>query len=138
MTDRNRKILKVGLVWATLLIFVRVYAQKGGYKGLSITNKSADLQNLFETFKTNEWDKWLSTSSYFEPKGWILFVFPTPYGNMTQKFYDDGTFNLIKYDGESYNGVWSMDGTINISGLGTFNENGNIAITSMSLNTLLT
>jgi hypothetical protein len=136
MTERNSKILKVGLVWATLLVFTKVYAQKGGYKGLSITNKSEGLQKLFETFKNNDWDKWLSTSGYFEANGWVKMDFPTPFGNMSQKFFEDGKYELVKFDGQKYDGVWSGDGTINISGLGMYNE-GDISITAMGLNTAL-
>jgi len=137
MTDRNRKIIKVGLVWATLFVFIRVYAQKGGYKGLSITNKSDDLQKLFETFKTDDYDKFLTTSGFLEPKGWVEMNFPTPFGNMKQKFFEDGTYQLTTYGGQTYDGTWSVDGTINISGLGMYNEGGNIAITAMGLNTAL-
>lgn len=137
MTDKGRKILKVGLVWATLLVFVRVYAQKGGYKGLSITNKSPDLQTFFGLLKGYDWDKFTKTSGYFEPKGYVQIDFPTPYGNIIQTFYDDNTYNLKKYDGNEYVGEWNIDGTINISGLGIYNE-GDIAITAMAINTLMT
>jgi hypothetical protein len=136
MTDRNRKILKVGLVWATLLFFVRVYAQKGGYKGLSITNKSPDLQTLFGLLQKYEFDKWATTSGYLEPKGYIRIEYPTPFGNIIQTFYDDNTYNLKKYDGNEYVGEWSVDGSINISGLGIYNE-GDIGITAMAINTLM-
>lgn len=137
MTDKGKKILKVGLVWATLLVFVRVYAQKGGYKGLSITNKSPDLQTLYGLLQKYEWDKWVTTSGYLEPKGYIRMEFPTPYGNIIQTFYDDNTYNLKKYDGNEYVGEWSIDGSINISGLGIYNE-GDIGITAMAINTLMT
>jgi hypothetical protein len=43
---------------------------------------------------------------------------------------------LKKYDGNEYVGEWSVDGSINISGLGIYNE-GDIGITAMAINTLM-
>jgi hypothetical protein len=110
-----------GLSAVVIAVFVRIYTQKGGFRGFSISNKPKSLQDIFATFRNN--DANVSTSSYNDTKGYVDFNFKAPYGNILYRFNDDFTMIIVtEWNGVSYNGTWSTDGKLNIENIGQINE----------------
>jgi len=120
--DKKVKIgLGVGISAVIITLFIRIYTQKGGFGGLSISNKSKSLQDIFATFRNN--DANVTTSSYNDPKGYVDFNFKAPYGNILFRFEDDGKLTIVKaWNNETYKGTWSSDGKLNIENVGQVYE----------------
>ncbi|NBO22117.1 hypothetical protein EBU94_02090 [bacterium] len=120
--DKKVKIgLGVGLSAVIITLFIRIYTQKGGFGGLSISNKSKSLQDIFATFRNN--DANVTTSSYNDPVGYVDFNFKAPYGNILFRFEDDGKLTIVKaWNNETYKGTWSSDGKLNIENVGQVYE----------------
>jgi len=113
--------LGVGLSAVIITLFIRIYTQKGGFGGLSISNKSKSLQDIFATFRNN--DANVTTSSYNDPVGYVDFNFKAPYGNILFRFEDDGKLTIVKaWNNETYKGTWSSDGKLNIENVGQVYE----------------
>lgn len=130
--ERNTKIV-LTLVGVGLLI--KILAQKGGFLGGSIGNKSENLQNVFKAFKDQNYK--IQASNILDNKNFVEFNWDTPYGVQNSKFYEDGKFVFTKkYNGETYNGTWQNNGIIIVDGVGSINE-GSITQSTLALNSML-
>jgi hypothetical protein len=120
--EKKYKIgIGLGLSAVVVAVFVRIYTQKGGFRGLSISNKSKSLQDIFATFRDN--DANVTTSGYNDPVGYVDFNFKVPYGNILYRFNDDGTLKIVtEWNGATWNGTWSSDGKLNIQNIGVISE----------------
>ena len=126
----------VALSATIIALFIRIYTQKGGFSGLSISNKSKALQDIFATFRSN--DAPITTSAYNSPIGYIDYSHKSPYGIILSRFQDDGKLIIVKtYNNETYNGTWSSDGKLNVQNVGLINE-GNIYNSTVALSAMLT
>lgn len=130
--DRKVKII-LGAIGVALLI--KIVAQRGGFSGLTIGNKSQKLQDLFKGL--NEKNLKAKTSGIADKVAFVEFDFATPFGIQNSKFYDNGTYVFTKkYNSETYKGNWKESGEIVIDGLGSYNE-GNLTTTALAINTML-
>jgi hypothetical protein len=130
--NKNTKIV-LSLIGVGLLI--KILAQKGGYLGASIGNKSENLQGVYKAFKDQNFK--VNSSNILDSKNFVEFDWNTPYGVQNSKFYDDGKFVFTKkYNGQTYNGTWQNNGIIIVDGVGSINE-GSITQSTLALNTML-
>lgn len=130
--DKNTKIV-LALVGVGLL--VKIVAQKGGFLGASIGNKSDKLQGVFKAFKDQNYK--VNSSNILDSKNFVEFDWNTPYGVQNSKFYDDGKFVFTKkYNGETFNGTWKNNGELIVDGVGSINE-GSITQSTLALNSML-
>ena len=130
--NKNFKIF-LGAVGVALL--VKIFAQRGGFSGVTIGNKSQKLQDLFKGLNAKNVKP--KTSGIADTQDFVEFNFNTPFGIQNSKFYDNGKYVFIKkYNGETYNGNWKANGEIVIDGLGSYNE-GDITTTALAINTML-
>lgn len=130
--DKNTKIV-LALIGVGLL--VKIVAQKGGFLGASIGNKSDNLQGVFKAFKNENYK--VNSSNILDSKNFVEFDWNTPYGVQNSKFYDDGKFVFTKkYNGETFNGTWKNNGELIVDGVGSINE-GSITQSTLALNSML-
>lgn len=130
--NKNTKIV-LSLIGVGLLI--KILAQKGGYLGASIGNKSDNLQGVFKAFKDENYK--VNSSNILDSKNFVEFDWNTPYGVQNSKFYDDGTFVFTKkYNNETFKGTWKNNGELIVDGVGSINE-GSITQSTLALNSML-
>jgi hypothetical protein len=129
------KTTKILLTLVGVGLLVKILAQKGGFLGASIENKSENLQGVFKAFKDGNWN--VNSSNVLDSKSFVEFKFNTPYGVQVSKFFDDGAFELKKeYNNEVFKGIWKNNGELIVDGIGSINE-GSITQSSLALNTML-
>lgn len=129
------KTTKILLTLVGVGLLVKILAQKGGFLGASIGNKSENLQGVFKAFKDGNWN--VNSSNVLDSKSFVEFKFNTPYGVQVSKFFDDGAFELKKeYNNEVFKGIWKNNGELIVDGIGSINE-GSITQSSLALNTML-
>lgn len=130
--NKNFKIF-LGIVGVALL--VKIFAQRGGFSGVTIGNKSQKLQDLFKGL--NDKNLKAKTSGLADSQDFVEFDFNTPFGVQNSKFYDNGKYVFTKkYNGETYSGNWKESGEIVIDGLGSYKE-GDLTTTALAINTML-
>jgi hypothetical protein len=130
--NKTTKIV-LGLIGVGL--FIKILAQKGGYLGASIGNKSENLQDVYKAFKNENYR--VNSSNLLDAQNFVEFDFQTPYGVQNSKFYDDGKFIFTKkYNNQTYNGTWKKNGEIIVDGVGSINE-GSITQSALALNSML-
>jgi len=130
--NKNFKIF-VGIIGVGLL--VKILAQRGGFSGATIGNKSKKLQDLFKGLSARNVKP--KTSGITDTLDFVEFDFSTPFGIQNSKFYDNGKYVFTKkYNGETHKGNWKESGEIVIDGLGSYNE-GNLTTTALAINTML-
>jgi hypothetical protein len=91
--NKNFKIF-LGVVGVAL--FIKIVAQRGGFSGATIGNKSQKLQDLFKGL--NDKNLKAKTSGLADSQDFVEFDFNTPFGVQNSKFYDNGKYVDITID----------------------------------------
>jgi hypothetical protein len=131
----DKKAVKIVLGLIGLGLLVKIVAQKGGFLGASIGNKSENLQDIYKAFRDGNYK--INSSNILDSQKFVEFNWDTPYGVQNSKFYEDGKFVFTKkYNNQTYQGVWKNNGELIVDGVGSINE-GSITQSTLALNTML-